>query len=87
MLTQAINEMGNRFLENSDELLALDRRNALDEPVVSTVRKVLGLGKDQFDKYCQKVITDRTRPIHEPITDTFLPLFSCPWPKTKTNQA
>ena len=60
-----INELGNPFLcDDSDELVALDTRNVLDESVVNTVRTVHSLGKDQYAKYCKEVITDC---IHEPI--------------------
>ena len=42
-LTQVISELGNPFLEDSDELLALDTQNVMDESVVSTVQKVESL--------------------------------------------
>ena len=86
-LTQVINELGNPFLDDSVELLALDTQNVMDESVVNTVRTVEGLGKDQYAKYCKQVITDRTHSIHEPIKKNALPLFRCPHPKAKAKQA
>ncbi len=83
-LAQVINELGNPILDDSDELLALDTRNVLNESVVTTVRTVLSLGRDQYAKYCKEVITDRTHSIHEPIKKNSLPLFRCPHPKAKT---
>lgn len=85
-LVQTINELGNPFLDDGDELLALDTRNILNESVVNTVRTVQSLGKDQYTKYCKDVITDRTCSIHEPIKKNSLPLFSRPHPKSKTKQ-
>ena len=82
-----MNELGNPFLDDSDELLALDTRSVLDESVVNTVRTVYELGKDQYTKYHKEVIVDRTHSIHEPIKKNALPLFSCPRPKPKTKQA
>ena len=83
-LVQVINELGNPFLDDSHELLALDTRNVLDKSVVNSVRTVHSLGKDQYAKYYKLVITDRTRSIHEPMKKNALPLFSCPRPKAKT---
>ncbi len=74
-------------LHNSDELLALDTRNVLNESVVNTVRTAYSLGKDQYATYFKEVIIDRTRSIHEPIKKNLLPLFSRPQAKSKTKQA
>ena len=46
-LAQVINEFGSTFLDDSDELLALDMRNVMNESVVDTVRTAYSLGKDQ----------------------------------------
>ncbi len=86
-LAQVINEFGNPFLDNSDELLALDTRNVLNESVVYTVRTAYSLGKDQFATYFKEVIIDRIRSIHEPIKKNLLPLLSRPQVKSKTKQA
>ena len=86
-LVRVINDMGNPFLVDSDELLTFDTRNIMDESVVNTVRTVQSIGKDQYVKYCKEVLIDRTRSIHEPIKKNSLPLFSCPRPKATTKQA
>ena len=86
-LVEVVNDLGNPFLHDSNELLALDTQNVLDESVVNTVRTVCSLGKNQYTKYFKEVITDRTLSIHEPIKKNALPLFSRPHPKTKTKQA
>ena len=52
-LIQMIEEMGNPFLDDSNELLALDTRNVLGESVVDTVRKIHSLVNDQYAKYCK----------------------------------
>ena len=86
-LAEVMSEMGNPFLDGSEELLALDTRNVLNESVVNTVRTVYSLGKDQYDKYFREVIADRTCSIHVPIKKNALPLFSCPQTKAKAKQA
>ena len=86
-LIQVINELGNPFLEDGNELLVLDTQNVMDESVVNTVRTVESLGKDQYARYCKQVVTDCTHSIHDPIKKNALPLFSCPHLKAKTRQA
>ena len=86
-LVQVIDELGNPFLHDSDELLALDKRNVLNESVVNTVRTVERLGKDQYAKYWKEVVTDRTCSINEPIRKNNLPLYSCPQPRVRSKQA
>ncbi len=84
-LIQSINEMGNPFLDETDELLALDTRNVINESVVNTVRTVEALGKQKYEAYTESV-KDRTSSIHDPIKKNSLPLFRCPTHKTKNKQ-
>lgn len=49
-VTQVIRQVGNLFLDGSDNLLALDTHNILDESVVNTVRTIHSRGKGQYDK-------------------------------------
>lgn len=51
-------DLGNPFLDDSDELVASDTRNVVTR---------CSLGKDQYAKYCKEVLTDYTHSIHEPI--------------------
>ena len=75
-LVQVISDLGNPFLDESDELISLDTRDVLDESVVKTVRTVNTLGKGQFTNYHKEVFIDCTRSIHDPIKKNSLPLFS-----------
>ena len=86
-LINILNEMGNPFLDDSNELLTLDARNVLDKSVINnTVQTIYKLGKEQYAKYYKDVIIDRTCSIHNPIKKNLLPLFSCLQPKTKGKQ-
>ena len=60
-LVEAIKDMGNPFLDQSEEPLTLDTGNFLDESVVETVRTIEELGKEQFKSYYKSVLVDRTR--------------------------
>lgn len=86
-LAQTITEMGNPFLNDSPELLTLDTCDVLNESVVSTVRTIEALGKQQFEDYMKAVVLDRTRSIHEQIKKNSLPLFGSSARKVKTKQS
>ena len=86
-LVEAIKDMGNPFLDQSEELLMLGSGNVMDESVVETVRKIEELGKEQFTSYYKSIIVDCSHSIHEPIKKNSLSLFKCPKPKSKAKQA
>ena len=86
-LVQVIRDLGNPFIDDSDELVSLDTRVVLDESVVKTVRTVTTLGKEQFITYHKEVFVNCTRSIHDPIKKNSLLLFSRPQPCTKGKQA
>ena len=86
-LIEAIKDMGNPFLDQSEDLVMLDTGNVLDESVVETVRTIEELGKEQFKSYYKSVLVERTRSIHEPIRKNNLPLFKRPILKSKTKQS
>ena len=62
---------GNPFLDDGTELLSLDSHDVLDESVVATVCTVEKLGKDQYTRYYESVLKDRTVSIHDPIRKSF----------------
>jgi len=53
----------------------LDTQDVDSETVVSTVRTVEAIGRDQYNSYHKTVIVERTRSIHDPIKINSLPLF------------
>ena len=87
-LVAVLEEMGNPFLEESEELYKLDTKDVAAPSVVSTVRRIGALGISQFDTYISDRLVRRTVPLSEPIKKNKLPLFSSPPPKTlsKTKQ-
>ena len=48
-LTSVIEEMGNPFAENSNDLLVLDNIDLADSAVIDAVRNTEALGQDQYD--------------------------------------
>ena len=77
-LIVVIEEMGNPFLEKSNDLLVLDTRDIVDTSVGETVRKAETLGIEQFKNFVEQRLTECTVPITEVLTKNKLPLFSSP---------
>ena len=64
-LVGIIEEMGNPFMEQTEDLLILDTRDILDTSVGEAVRKVEALGKEQY----QLFVDERLSKCEKPITD------------------
>ncbi len=80
-LSEIIKSMGNPFLEDCPELLALDTRNCMNDVVVATVQNIERLGIDQYQKYVTEVLKNRDIPIQQPIKKNSLTLFKRPLPR------
>ena len=62
-------EMGNPFLENTQDLLVLDTRDIMETPVAETVRKIESFGEEQYTKFVEERL--------ELCTKTHCPRTSC----------
>ena len=65
---------GNPFPDDFPELVTLDSRDCADISVVESVEKLDKLGEEQYQKYLNDVIKDRSSSIHNPIKKNNLPL-------------
>jgi len=74
-LVAAIEELGNPFEEESQDMIALDTKEIADAAVVDTVYNAKKLGQEQFDAFTKKCIKDRTTPLNDTIHRNKLPLF------------
>ncbi|XP_076078833.1 uncharacterized protein LOC143048849 [Mytilus galloprovincialis] len=74
-LTATIEEMGNPFLEESEDLLVLDTRDIVDPKVANTVRNIEQIGNDKYHEYVRERLDKRTRPLSDPIKQNKLHLF------------
>ena len=77
-LTETIRQMGNPFLDEFQDLVALDSRNCADKSVIQTILIWENTGKKQYAEYVKTVLEDRTRSIHNPIKRNSLALFRKP---------
>ena len=83
-LFTTMSSMGNPFMDDCPELLALDSRNCATEAVVDTVRRIKDTGQSQYQKFVTEVVVDRSATIHEPIKKNSLPLWKRPSPRVVT---
>ena len=66
-LCTSIEEIGNPFLEESEDLLVLDRREIRNSSVADTVRRVEEIGKAQFEAYVTERFEKQTISLFDPI--------------------
>ena len=71
-LFTTISSMGNPFMDDCPELLALESRNCATEAVVDIVRRIKEIGQSEYHKF---LVVDRIASIHEPIKKNSLPLW------------
>ena len=77
-LVEAFEEMGNPFLEDSEDLLVLDSRNIVDASVRDAIQKIEQLGINQYEVYVKERLVKQTKAIADPIKRNNLHLFSRP---------
>ena len=83
-LANEMEDMGNPFLEESKDLIALDTKNITDEAVVKTIDNIQALGKQQYETFTTERFVDKTKSLKEPIKRNKMPLFITPSTKKKT---
>ena len=83
MRCTVLEEMGNPFLEHSQDLLVIDTRDIMDTQVADTVRKIETLGKEQYSKFVIERLEQCTTTVTQTIPKNKLPLFSRPPVKIK----
>ncbi len=76
-LTLVLQDMGNPFLEESNDLLVLDTKEIM-ESVAGTVRKVETIGQEQYSKFVDERLSKCVTPVGDPLPKNKLPLFSRP---------
>ena len=83
-LVAVLEEMGNPFLEHSQDLLVIDTRDIVDTQIADTVRRITTLGEEQYSKFVTERLEKCTTPITHPLPKNKLPLFSRPPVKVKS---
>ena len=74
-LTLVLQDMGNPFLEESNDLLVLDTKYIM-ESIAGTVRKVETIGQEQYSKFVDEQLSKGVTHVSHPLPKNKLPLFS-----------
>ncbi len=83
-LVDVISTFGNPFEDGCPELVVLNTRACANDSVAETVKRVKDLGREQYLKYKNEVLINRTGSIHDTIKRNSLALFRSPEPKLKS---
>ncbi len=83
-LVDVISTFGHPFEDDCPELVVLNTRACANDSVAVTVKRVKDLGREQYLKYKNEVLINRTGSIHDTIKRNSLALFRSPEPKLKS---
>ena len=78
-----IEEMGNPFLEDREDLLQLDTGDIVEEIGVTLMRQAEETGQRQYKEFQKERLVERSTSLMNPIKKNKLSLFSQPSTKTK----
>ena len=85
-LIAVIEDMGNPFLESSEDLMVLDTKDILDTSVGETVQTAESLGKEQYKAFVEERLVRCEVPITDVTSKNKLALFSRPPVKCSSRQ-
>ena len=71
-------ELGNPFLEEGENLMAIHTKDIMDAAVVRTVRNARKIGEEQFKLFIKERFIDRSKPLTYPLKKNNLPSLSTP---------
>ena len=66
-LCNVIEDMGNPFIDDSNDLLVLDTRDLADQAVINTMRNLEKSGQKQYDTFVTERLVTQSRPVNDPI--------------------
>ena len=69
-------ELGNPFLEEGENLMAIHTKDIMDDAVVRTVRDARKIGEEQFNLFIKERFIDRSKPVTCPLQKNNLPTLS-----------
>ena len=71
-------ELGNPFLEEGENLMAIHTKDIMYDAVVRTVRNARKIGEEQFNLFIKERFIDRSKPVTYPLKKINLPTMSTP---------
>ena len=87
-LTRTIEEMGNPFMEETEDLLVLDTKEIMSSDALVRLRKVEEVGTAQFESFIAERLVQQSKSLYGPIKRNNLSVFNVPPSKvaSKTKQ-
>ena len=77
-LVSSFEEVGNLFEEDSKDLFALDSKVIVGNVVIHTVKNVVTIGQEQYNKPVEERFEKRTKEVTSVISNSKLSLFKSP---------
>ena len=77
-LTRTIEEMGNPFMEETDDLLALDTKQIMSSDALARLLKVEEVGMAQYESFIAERLMQQSKSLYDPIKRNNLCVFNEP---------
>lgn len=77
-MIKVMEEFGNPFEEDSQDLLVLDTKEVAPPLAVDALRRSRKVGQVQYDNFVRERLVERTKPIHDPVKRNKLQIFGQP---------
>ena len=74
-MTNAIEEQGNPFMEDTKDLIVLDTKEIMGAEVSESHKQLLNIGREQYEKFTREMHEDKST-FYDPLKRNKLPLFS-----------
>ncbi|KAG1681932.1 Solute carrier family 22 member 4 [Nymphon striatum] len=83
-LVDVIEEMGNPFEEESQDVVKLDTKEIAGPAAVETVMNAKKIGQEQFEAFTKECLFDRTKAVYDPIHRNNLKVFRTSTPRNQS---
>lgn len=75
-LLTGIEDLGNPFLEASEDLVVLDTKEIVGPAAVGSLRQIEAVGREQCNTFITERLVNRTKSLYEPIKRNNFSLFN-----------
>ena len=75
LLQDTIKEWGNPFMEESEDLVAIDTKDVADPQAITILKSLKDAGNQQYDDYVDQVLVKGSRSISDPISKNNFAIF------------
>ncbi|KAL9954824.1 hypothetical protein ACROYT_G042404 [Oculina patagonica] len=83
-LVATIEDLGNPFLEESQDLIVLDTKEIAGSEAVTSLRQIEAIGREQFSTFVAERLVHGKKSLYDPIKRNKVSLFNSPPPKASS---